>query len=308
MKSVKFYAVMMFITIVGMVSFTSCDDDNNEEQISGTVTAFDQVRYLQDNIIELDTLGNVKQRVNGAPLNSADTTELYVGVKNINEAAELFKSWLSPDTKVETISPSSVNMQANLTDGYGKAKETVYFKAIDSDGKNIAEMTFASNNTFKHFKKVIFMNSSAWPLKAGISPFNVGEYAEFETNWEGVQKFVCVRAAKEGQAGLMVYLTTKQSHGGVLSVECFASAATALAAANIIKTDWDTFSKYFSNAGMGGKFNQGEFYWYDHYVFFLIETAIYAVRLSDGLSDWFLNRPWVERRGIIIVTFGLVNS
>ena len=169
----------MSLAMVGIASFTSCSsDDNNvtkEQEESQPVTSYDQVKYLQNNIVEIDSVGDIVQRVNGIAFNSADTTELTVGVENVSEAEETFKSWLSPDTKVEEVAPSTQNLKAELKDTTNTTKETVYFTVTEKNGPTIAEMTFASNKVMKHFSKVKFIKSSAWPENIdNYSPYEVG--------------------------------------------------------------------------------------------------------------------------------------
>ena len=104
MKDLKFYVLMMSM-FVCMASVSSCSDDDDDKKSgsaeSGDVTSFNQVRFFEDNIVELDSLGNLVQRVNGAILNSGDTTVLSVGVADFAAADSTFRSWLSPDTQVD---------------------------------------------------------------------------------------------------------------------------------------------------------------------------------------------------------------
>ncbi len=309
MKDIKFYAGLMLMAVVALFASCSSDDDGNKSGTkTGPVTCYDQVSYLQGNIVDVDTLGNVKNRVNGAMLNPTDTTELSVGVKDVNEAAALFKSWLSPDTKVETISPSAVNMEADLTDGTGAVKETVYFKATN-DPDVVAEMTFKNNNVMKHVTKMKFVLSSAWPENGGITPYVVGEHAIYNTNLnEGYREYVCVREAKEGQAGLMVYISQETTDAPLIDLWKFASAGNASTVSSIIRADWDTFAEYFADAGMSDRFKKGESYWYDHYVYMVLEMALYSIDLSTGSSDWTLKAPWIQKHALLVECFGLARS
>ncbi len=312
MKDIKLYAGLILMAVIALFASCSSDDDNGSgsQAQSGPVTSYDQVKYLQGNIVDVDTLGNIKCRVNGAILNSADTTELSVGVKDVNEAAELFKSWLSPDTKVETISPSTVDMQANLADGKGSVKETVYFKATNKDPKVVAEMTFGSNNVMKHITKMNFVLSSAWPENGAISPYTVGDYAIYNTydNDEGIREYVCVREARQGQSGLMAYISESTFNSGIAAFEKFASAGNAKTVSNILRGDWDRFVGYFEKAGMGGRLKKGETYWYDHYVFLLLQAMLYRIDLSTGESTWNFTAPWINHRALFVQPFSLAKS
>ncbi len=308
MTKTKFYALMMSLT-VGLTSIYSCssdDDDDNDEKVpeSGSVTNYDQVEYLQNNIVEIDSLGNMVQRVNGMPLNSADTTELSIGVENLDSAVEMFKGWLSPDTKVELSSPSTVNMHAALKDEAGDVKETVYFKAAESGGQNVAEVTFASDKVFKHFSKVVFVKSSAWPENASFSPFSVGDLEKHNTYDEGQQYWVCVREAKQGVSGLMAYLSSGTGVWGAAWIDNFASPSNAKAVSSVLRSDWNSFVTFFKAAG---RTLDKSYYWINDWKYFFVGGGIYAIRLSDGDIDWFdivYHNPY--KHYIQVRTFGLV--
>ncbi len=309
MKSFKFYALLMPLTI-GLASLASCSNDdgengnNNGYKESGDVTSYDQVKYLQDNIVEIDSMGNMVQRVNGVPLDTADTTVLSIKVADVNAAKEMFKSWLSPDTETELISPSTVDMKAGLKNRDGVVKDTVYFKSV-SGGNDVAEMTFKGNGVFKHFSKVKF--TTVWPFTEGRSPYKVGQSEQYETYEEGMKNWVCVREAKDGVAGLLVYLSDKVGRWGLSTIGNFASPGLARTASEEIRKDWDASVGYFKAAGQN--LESGEYYWIDDYKFYLVAGGIYAIRLSDGDVDWFdILYKDTKKHFIQVRTFGLVNG
>lgn len=292
---------------MGMASLFSCssDDEGAESHpASGDVTSFDQVKYLQDNIIETDSVGNIVQRVCGKKMNAADTTELTIGVSDINAASAMFKSWLSPDTKTELISPSTVDMQAELADANGVVKETVYFKAADGTDKTIAEVTFKNGGVLKHFSKIKFTRSL--PFKS-YSQYAVGDCVKLDTYEDGQQYWVCVREASDGVSGLLVYLSKKKKRPGTLEVCNFASPSLARAASESIRSNdnWNSFVEFFKAADMN--LESGEYYWIDDTKMYVV--GIYAIRLSDGDIDWFdvvTLEPF--KYNIQVKTFGLVDD
>lgn len=311
MKRINFYTAMMLMAF-GVLSFSSCSSDDDEQEPtseSGDVVSFNQVKFLQDNIVETDSLGNMVQRVYGTPLNSSDTTVLYVGVESIDEASTLFKNWLSSDTEVKASTPSATDMQASLKDENGDVKETVYFKAVEEDDEKIAEVTFASKDVFKHFSKVIFIKKEAWPktLIGGFSPYYVGDMEWHDTYDDGLQKWVCIRIAKEGQAGLLMYISSHHGYYGVLAASNFATPSLAREASNEIKSNWNTYVKLFSEAGRS--LESGSYYWINDWKYMVASGAIYAIRLSDGDIDWF-DIVWrqPDKHFIQIRTFGLVEG
>ncbi len=313
MKRFKFYALLMPLTL-GLASLTACssdndDNNNNGRQESGKVTSFDQVKFLQNNIIEIDSLGNMVQRVSGARLNEADSTELTVGAADVNAAAEMFKSWLSPDTKTELISPSTVDMKADLKDADGKVKETVYFKTVTDKGNDIAEMTFEKGGVLKHFSKVKFVVRNTFSLN-NHSPFKVGEYEQHDTYSEGMQNWVCVREAKDGVAGLMMYISQKAGWWGFNYIGNFATPSLAKAASDALRfnNNWDKFEEYFKAAGQE-RLLKSEYYWIDDWKYYVAGGAVYAINLSNGDIDWFeifWKNP--KKHFIQIRTFGVVDD
>lgn len=184
-------------------------------------------------------------------------------------------------------------------------KETVYFKAV-TDGNNIAEMTFASDAVFKHFSKVKF--TTVWPFTEGRTPYHIGECENYPTYEEGVKKWVCVREAKDGVSGMLMYISgfTGKRYG-VSKLSNFASPSLARAASEEIRKDWDTFVGYFKAADQN--LESGEYFWINDYKFYLVAGGPYAIRLSDGDVDWFdfiYKDP--RKRYIQIRTFGYVNN
>ncbi len=308
MKKFKFYALLMPLTL-GLASLASCSsDDNNEVRESGDVTSFDQVKFLQNNIIEIDSLGNIVQRVSGVRMNPADTTELTVGTDDINAAKEMFESWLSPDTKTELISPSTVDMKADLKDGDGNVKETVYFKTVSDNGDNIAEMYFEKGGVLKHFSKVKFVVPNSLNLNSR-SPYAVGDREQHDTYDEGMKNWVCVREAKNGVAGLLVYISERSKAWGTAYIGNFASPSLAKAVSEAMRSNnsWDTFVEFFKDAGQD-RLRSGDYYWIDDWKYYVFGGGVFAIRLSDGDIDWF-EIVWKNpsMHFIQVRTFGIVD-
>lgn len=324
MKKFKFYALLATLAI-GMASFSACSSNNNDD-IPGTngegyegnhgpdslrVTSFDQVRFLQDNIVEVDSTGKFVQRVNGMVLNEADTTVLTVRVDSVGAALHKFMSWLSPDTKVVMTTPSTINAHADLTDGNGNIQETVYFKEV-GEGNTIAEMSFKKGGVLKHFSKVMFVKKLP-VLTDARSPYTVGQTEEYEAYLSGKQKWLCIKEAKDGSAGLLVYLSGyKCSSQGTNNIGNFASPALAKAASETMRADWDKFVGYFN--ALDRTLGRDDYYWIDDYRWYVVVFGFCAIRLSDGNIDWF-NVWWktsiddFDRFYYIQVrTFGLVNK
>ena len=285
MKTVKFYATMMAVALCA-TTITSCSPDEDitpeEPQYHGEVTAYSQVKYLQNNIVEVDSLGNFEQRVNGVPLNPADTTELYIGVEDLVAAAEMFQGWLSPDTEVNLSAPSTVEMEAGLKDESGQLLETVYFKVVD-EAPTLAEVTFAKGTVMKHVSKIIFIKESAWP-ENDESKYLIGDILYDYPWWSSGTRnnMVCIRESKKGVSGLFLYIEKTTIGMSRMWEGRFASRSLAQEASKILMKDWDMFVAFFDEAGEG-KLKESQYYWYDEW--FL--TGHYAIRLSDNHIEWW---------------------
>lgn len=284
MKTLKSYIVIA----IGTLAMIACSPNNEdipeipqeEQPERGDVTTFNQIKFLQNNIVEVDSLGNFVQRVNGAPLNSADTTELYIGVANLSDAAEMFQSWLSPDTEVRLSAPSTIDMEAGLKDESGQLQETVYFKVVD-ESPTLAEVTFAKDTMMKHVSKVIFIKDSAWS-ENDESPWLIGDTQSYKTFEDGVRDWVCIRESKNGVSGLFLYISNSTGYCGKSYIKNFASVSTAKEVSEILRKDWDMYVALFDEVG-AGELNKGDYYWINDWHF----PGIYAIRLSDGDIDWF---------------------
>lgn len=286
MKTIKFYATTTAIALCA-ATITSCSPDEDitpdDTQYHGEVTVYDQVKYLQNNIVEVDSLGNFEQRVNGAPLNPADTTELYIGVEDLAAAAEMFQGWLSPDTEVNLSAPSTIDMETGLKDENGQLQETVYFKVVD-EAPTLAEVTFAKGTVMKHVSKIIFIKDSAWP-ENDESKYLIGDIPKILQPDATYLPYVCIREAKKGVSGLLMFI----SHYDIMYYRKYnASLSLAKEASKILRTDWDMYVAFFKDAGRG-ELKKDTFYWTNErdYYWLIKVDKNYAINLSNGDVDWW---------------------
>lgn len=276
MKTIKSYAAVMVVALCATI-LTSCspnEDITPEETLyQGRVTVYNQVEYLQNNIVEVDSLGNFEQRVNGAPLNPADTTELYIGVANLSDAAEMFQSWLSPDTEVNLSAPSTIDMEAGLKDENGQQQETVYFKVVD-EAPTLAEVTFAKGTVMKHVSKIIFIKESAWP-ENDESRYRIGDVAS--------GPYVCIREAKNGICGLLMYISKTRYQSPNYDN---ASLSLAKEASKILRKDWDMYVEFFKDDYIG-ELEKNTYYWTEKSKYVGYTVRWYAIDLSNEKDEWF---------------------
>lgn len=276
MKTIKSYAAVMVVALCATI-LTSCSPDEDitpdDTQYHGEVTVYNQVEYLQNNIVEVDSLGNFEQRVNGAPLNPADTTELYIGVANLSDAAEMFQSWLSPDTEVNLSAPSTIDMEAGLKDENGQQQETVYFKVVD-EAPTLAEVTFAKGTVMKHVSKIIFIKESAWP-ENDESKYLIGDKTS--------GPYVCIREAKNGICGLLMYISKTRYNSPNYDN---ASLSLAKEASKILRKDWDMYVEFFKDDYIG-ELEKNTYYWTEKSKYVGYTVRWYAIDLSNEKDEWF---------------------
>jgi hypothetical protein len=292
MKNSKFYVLLMTL-FVGMVAVSSCSDDddkdgNSDRQESGDVNSFDQLKYFQDNIVELDSAGNLVQRVHGAILDDSEPKVLYVSAEDFAAADSMFKSWLSPDTQVSPMSGSTTDLQTSLKDSTGTVKNTIYFKKVEEPSKSVAEITFANEEgafNSKYCTKVVFYKSSAWPENEKVSSYVEGNLVPKPTSDEGWQKWVCIRTATESESGILAYISEKRVCHSFNGIRKFSNVALAKTASKIIRSKWSHYEQLFKEAGR--TLEKSTYYWINEWKYYVMGGATYAIRLSDGDIDWF---------------------
>lgn len=304
----KYYIPLMALAISLLTiscSNTDSYEDNNSTPSLGDVKKFNELSFLQNNLVQVSEDGSFIRRVNGLPINENDTTVVYIGKDNMAQAEETFIDWLAPNTIVTNIDNG---LEARLTDEEGKTQGTVFFKPTDSSLTfnglpTLAEVTFSQGTAIKHVTKVVFLPHSSWPLTRKESPYYVGDLVEKATYDEGVQKWLCIREAKEGESGLLVYLSHRTVFpSSSIDINKFASPSDAKTVSSIIRPHFDAFQKFFSVADMS--LISGDYYWIDDYK--VIMSGIYSIRLSDGDIDWW-NVSFYEphKRYIQVASFGM---
>lgn len=304
MKRIYVYLAALTMAFTTM----SCDDDVNNEDIKPVrIDKFDELTYLQNNIVQVDENGKFVCRINGLPLKS-DTTVVYLGKDDVKQAEDTFLSWLAPNTVVNHVNNG---FEVNLTDGKGTPQGKVYFRSADNattfrSHPVLAEVTFSPETDIKHVTKVVFLPHEAWPVQGKQSKFFVGDVirADWFTPEGAGNLWLCVREATEGQSGLLVYISHKKGCWDKWYCKYFASPSTAREVSAILRQQWDAFAVYFKSAET--ELVKGDYHWINDTKDMVFETGIYSIRLSDGNIDWWgtvwKNPSW---RYIEVQTFGM---
>ena len=270
------------MTLTGVAGFTACSDsdgDNNNGPSGGSdpkeEVTFDDLSFFQDCIVRVDSLGQFMSRNYGEPLYENDTTNVYVGVETLEEARQMFDTWMAPDVKV-TATPSTTNVTVKLTDPEGKPQGEVYFKE-GTDGVTIAEVTTTA--AVRHFRKVSFIPNSAWPHNVQEGKFTKGVIYQMsvrthyknghlggtiESAYEKM-KMVCIRAQGNGIPPMLLSIGNKKilnDNRTIFSKEYtdLISESDAEKARLILQEDWSMFVDAFREAGHGPLL-EDEWYW-----------------------------------------------
>lgn len=248
MKKNMFKWRWLVAALAAAICVTACSDSddekngntngNGEEQTeqskAGPVETFDDLSFFQNAIVQIDSLGNFVERNYGEPLYDNDTTQLYIGVDNMEEAYEIFKDWLAPDVQISTQTPTTNNVVVTLTDTKGTKQGEVYFKA-GTESSQVAQVT--TNATIKHFNSVTFIYNSAWPFNAQKGKYILGstypmkiltgtEYYSGNRIYKDIN-MVCIRSQKNGVPPMFMGIS-KEKKSTKEGCERFYTASNAI--------------------------------------------------------------------------------
>jgi len=277
MKQIYFALCMVLA-----VSFTACRDsafdnpvDNggeNEASQEIPITVYDDLDYFQSAIIPVDSTGTMLCRSFGEVLRENEPDNLYIGVKDLTEAENMFRSWIAPDVALSTTIPTTNGLTCPLTDANGNPQGTIYFTP-GTENKIVAEVTASDDTPLKHFKKITFLLNAAWPLQSTIyHKYSEGDiithkpaYSVDIPLWSGLHPedqamgFVCIRQGGNGTKPLFLGITKGR-------YECFrthnmlqwlrnssygVSLSKAQDICKILKPAWDLYVNAFDLAGSG---------------------------------------------------------
>jgi hypothetical protein len=262
---IKYTSVILLMTLAA-ASFQSCKKDPKTPKTI-EINTFDDLKYFQDCIIRVDSLGNFMYRALGKPLNPDDTAHLFIGVDSLSQAERFFRQWIAPDVEIKE---DNGNFTCPLTDKDGNAQGTVYFRPASSNG-HIAEVSASDDTRLLYFRKVTFMHNSVWPLAAPESkwhkfdivhnltlPASINDHLRDEDkslNW------VCVRESGNGVPPIFCTVTNggyccydpsddweDEDHDKIRNTWFCPAVNGAQSIGKMMQPDWDLFSAVFQEA------------------------------------------------------------
>lgn len=251
------------------------DDNNNTENPSQEETAkYDDLAYFQNAICWIDSLGHLANYNIGEALYESEPEHLYIGVDDIEEAANWFRNWVAPDVTLADITPTVTDLTAQLTDTLGRAQGTLYFKA--GSGSTVAEVTYSPETQLKYIDRITFLLNSAWPFNSGGNQWHLGDIRTFYVTCDGSSRlkdedkplhWVLIREGGNGVKPMWCAISSP-SYGASIYYEPLKrsrycpSLGTARTIAKLLQSNWVYFMSKFKEAG-NGTLDWGESYWID---------------------------------------------
>ena len=320
---IKYSTVILLMTLVA-TSFQSCKKDQ-EPPKTMVFNTYDALKYFQNCIIRVDSLGNFMYRAYGEPLNANDTAHLFIGVDSLVEAERFFRQWLAPDVEIKD---DNGNLTCPLTDENGNAQGTVYFRPTSSNG-HIAEVSASDDTRLLYFRKITFMHNDNWPLAAPESKWHKFDIVknldisikdhlfdpDQSLNW------VCVRESGNGVPPMFCTVTNSVypswyydgdcedfNHKAIRISKFCPAMGTAQNIGNMLQPDWDLFYAVFNEAT--GNNNLGEYLWIDdthtewlffeYYEVFNYKNNAHYGRgpLDSDTAPFLLKIEWVDDEDI----------
>ncbi|MCR5828648.1 MAG: hypothetical protein K6G53_09590, partial [Bacteroidales bacterium] len=157
MKYIQKTLTAFLLLAISAVTFSSCNKEDNPSEET-LLETYDDLRYFQDCIVNVDSTGAFRYYAYGTPLYEDEPEHLYVGVDNIAQADSIFRTWLAPDVN---ISESGSKLTCSFTDEEGKAQGAVSF--TPGEGADVAVVTASEGTEILYFSKLTFLLNSAWP-------------------------------------------------------------------------------------------------------------------------------------------------
>ena len=329
MRKNNFYLMVAASAMLAAMTLTGCSVDDNPvvetqptvEPIEGIdIEAYDGLAELQEALVATDSLGNFVSRNVGKPLDEADTTVVSIGVKTVEDAREMFETWLSEDTEVQEWAPNTLT--ATLTDEDGQKQGEVYFtpSGIPSE---LASVTFSDDLDIRHVSEVKFIPEQLWPNNAAAkSPYKLLEVVKkselvprywlsiyFGHDKEYSNKLetktipkICIREATPSVKGILVWA----------GEECFAhyfddkdyihqwaTLSQAKEVANILNKKKDDSQWMTYSGGEHTLKGSGDFplvleneYWYNGRTMYLVTYGCKTFKLKNKKTKYYDTTFW----------------
>ncbi len=255
MKSFLHKTLKVLILAVAFIpAFTACESDDDPQVEPEKPIKLNDFEDFQSCIIRTDSLGNFEYRSYGEPLLEEDSTILYIGVDDMEEAKDLFEIWMPYG--VETYSTGLAdNLTAVFTDKNYQRQGEIYFTAGKED--YIADVTFSEELSPKHFSTIRFISNEKWPSTEAESIFQLGDVYNYP--YENIAtRAICIREKGNGKKALFFTYTNKKWPDNNMFVYD-PKAAKCREIYRYLKKDLNFFVECFKKTGR--EFNPDQWFW-----------------------------------------------
>lgn len=169
-----FLASVMLVAMAGLMTACSADDnpvvptqaEDEEDDDDGSAeyeapVAADGLAAFMENIIVRDSLGEFVCYGYGKALDEADPSVLSVGVESVDEADEIFRSFIADTTHYVSVGTGNITYMPH--DSLGNKQGEIYLTA-GGDGC-IARITFSDDTPIDRdlVSEVRFIDKKLWP-------------------------------------------------------------------------------------------------------------------------------------------------
>lgn len=292
---------MAFATL----AMVGCKNGNNDPDVPERmdVTAFDDLKLFQEYFINVDSQGNFVSRSIGIPLPvyDADTTHIFIGVEDLDEAITYWADCLPPIDEIRPLMNGNYPYTYTLTDEKGASQGTVSFVPSTEPGF-VADIT-TDVPGLRHFKKVTFVQNYSWPVDFTEGQYHFGDVRTFTVSYRDdkasmnqgheitktrTMKFVCLREKGRGVKPLYVSITPEEmeieeDYALLVSDYCPERGEATMIYRIINDYGFTKAISLFALAGEGA-LKSDEYYWLNGFSLDRYRHRLYweAIRLSDG--------------------------
>ena len=302
--------ILFAFMALAALAMVGCNKDNNDPDVPERqdVTTFDDLEFFQDYFINVDSLGNFVSRSIGIPLPvyDEDTTHIFIGVENMEEALTYLEGCLPPIDEIRPLMNGNYPYTYTLTDEQGRSQGTVSF-APNSEPGFVADIT-TDLPGLRHFKKVTFVQNDSWPVDFTEGQYHFGDVRTFtftyRVSWDIISsvcvdttrtrtmKFVCIREKSRGVKPLYVSITPDEIDLNsddiclLVSDYCPGESKAKMIYRILYNFSFSYAMELFARTGEGA-LKHDEYYWIDDHSFYLYWAYWGAIRLFDGdLDSW----------------------
>ncbi|MDO4164338.1 MAG: hypothetical protein Q4D56_08120 [Bacteroides sp.] len=215
MKVLEKYFILMALACT--LGFTACSDDVTPTD--DTTLVVDGLEAVKQFFYETDASGE-DHLVRGVALDTADPTELSVGVADEEAALKQFYLMAGEIDATYLVQNSDDSYTLTLTDTLGNVYGTALYTTDTSEGV-LASITFSPTDLIPGVSRLDFIAESLWPDNETVTTHvkgNVINVSAPVVKWTGgvgylssetkTVPMVCVNTATQGNPAIYVYFDT----------------------------------------------------------------------------------------------------